>query len=68
MLVLLGGLGAAAPRRWRETGRVLPLAWLAGAAGRSQAKACSAGTPLAALFWLVAGACVAGSALGRPGT
>jgi hypothetical protein len=67
LLLLLAGLVRAAvraERRAHEAARMLPAAWLGAAVGALAGEGLFGGTPLAALFWLVAGLALALSRAG----
>src|SRR5262249_15545143 len=67
LLAMLAGAGNACLQALRAAGRMLPTAWLAGAIGAIAGEGLFGGTPLAAIFWLVAGVCVAEAIMGRRG-
>jgi hypothetical protein len=58
-LALLVSLGRAAVRTARRAAAALPAAWFAAALGALAGEGLFGGTPLAAIFWLVAGVVVA---------
>lgn len=66
LLVSLGRAATSAARRPRGAATAIPAAWLGAALGALAGEGLFGGTPLAAIFWLVAGVAVAWSLTPQP--